>query len=54
MSLVGVITTVSVYESGGNLVLTIPSRVVADLLINRGDHMICRVTGKDIKYRKVE
>ena len=54
MSLVGIKTTVSVHEAGGNLVLTIPARIVRDLALSKGNNMILRVVGKDLRYRRVD
>lgn len=54
MGLIGIITTVSVQESGGKLFVTVPSKAASELMISKADSLVVRVVGKDLKYRKVE
>jgi len=54
VGLIGVMGTVIVGRKGGSLVVTVPSKALQDLLIAEGDTLLVRVTGKDLKYRKVE
>lgn len=54
MGLIGIIGTVKVNEVGGSLYVTIPSTAIQQLIIKKGDTLLVRLQGKDIKYRKVE
>lgn len=54
MGLVGIVGTVKVSKAGGSLYVVIPSKCIQDLLLQKGDTMIVRLNGKDIKYRKIE
>lgn len=54
MSLTGVIMTVKVQQTNSHLIVTVPSVAAKALFIHKGDKLIVRLVGKDLRYRKVE